>query len=56
MAQKRATSTEAVVNAAARVFLEKGFEVSTIEDVAREAERLETDRISVREEQAMAAR
>ena len=37
MAQKRATSTEAVVNAAARVFLEKGFEVSTIEDVAREA-------------------
>ena len=37
MAQKRATSTEALVNAAARVFLEKGFEVSTIDDVAREA-------------------
>lgn len=37
MVQKRATSTTALVSAAAKVFLRKGFEASTIDDVAREA-------------------
>lgn len=37
MAQARATSTEWVIAAAARVFLAKGYQASTVEDIAREA-------------------
>jgi TetR/AcrR family transcriptional regulator, cholesterol catabolism regulator len=37
MAQARATTTEHVTAAAARVFLKKGYQASTIEDIAREA-------------------
>ena len=37
MAQARATTTELVVAAAARVFLEKGYQASTMADIAREA-------------------
>ncbi len=37
MAQKKATSTTALVNVAANVFLEKGFATSTIDDVAQAA-------------------
>jgi TetR/AcrR family transcriptional regulator, cholesterol catabolism regulator len=37
MAQARATSTEQVVAAAARVFLARGYQASTVDDIAREA-------------------
>lgn len=37
MAQARATTTELVVAAAARVFLERGYQASTMADIAREA-------------------
>ena len=37
MAQARATTTEQVIDAATAVFLEKGFENSTISDIARAA-------------------
>ncbi len=37
MAQARATTTEGVTAAAARVFLQKGYQASTIDDIAREA-------------------
>lgn len=37
MAQARVTTTEQVIDAATAVFLEKGFENSTISDIAREA-------------------
>ena len=38
MAQARATTTELVIAAAARVFLAKGYQASTMADIAREAD------------------
>jgi AcrR family transcriptional regulator len=37
MAQARATSTDQVIAAAARVFLARGYQASTVDDIAREA-------------------
>ena len=37
MAQQRVSSTDAVVDAATRVFLRKGYRSTTIDDIAREA-------------------
>lgn len=37
MAQRKATNTEAVLEAAARVFQQKGYELATLDDIAAEA-------------------